>query len=161
MSRKTIGTITPSSWLHTAFALTLFFSALTGFAQMPIFKRYYIADIPGLGWLAQFYTTYWLHYISATCFLAIASYLVTDYWLRLRNFLTITLFGYVRGALLFFILTTGILLVFRNLPGYRFSPQFVIALNFSHLGLVVFFLLVTLTAFLTRGKWVRRLTPTA
>ena len=30
---------------------TVFFLTLTGFGQMPIFKRYYIADIPGLGWL--------------------------------------------------------------------------------------------------------------
>ena len=34
------------------YLMTVFFLTLTGFGNMPIFKRYYIADIPGLGWLA-------------------------------------------------------------------------------------------------------------
>ncbi len=49
--------VQPSPWIRRAFTLTLFFSALTGFAQMPIFKRYYVADLPGLGWLAEYYVT--------------------------------------------------------------------------------------------------------
>jgi hypothetical protein len=98
-------------------------SALTGFAQMPIFKRYYIADLPGLGWLAQFYTTYWLHYVSAIAFLAIAAYLMTDYFLLKRKSRRITFFGYVRGIMLLIILATGALLVYRNLPGIPLPPE--------------------------------------
>lgn len=153
MDKHRIQTALPPRWLRLAFALTLFFSALTGFAQMPIFKRYYIADIPGLGWLAQFYTTYWLHYVSATVFIAIVTYLVMDYLLDSRRHLQITISGYIRGAILFLILSTGILLVFRNLPGYRFSPQIVVALDFSHLGLVVLFVITALAALITRRRW--------
>ena len=51
------------------------------------------------------------------------------------------------------ILVTGALLVYRNLPGYRFPPQLVVALNFSHLGLVVVFLMTTLMAKLLRRSW--------
>ena len=40
-------------WLRAGFTTALFFSALSGFAQMHIFKRYYIADLPGFGWLAE------------------------------------------------------------------------------------------------------------
>jgi hypothetical protein len=36
--------------LRWVYILTLFAMALTGFGQMPIFKRYYISDIPGMGW---------------------------------------------------------------------------------------------------------------
>ena len=43
----------------------LFMMGLTGFGQMPIFKRYYIADIPGLAWTAKFYVTHYLHYLGA------------------------------------------------------------------------------------------------
>lgn len=144
-----------SQWIRMAFALALFLSALTGFAQMPIFKRYYIADLPGLGWLAEFYVTYALHYISATILIAIVSYLVADYLLLGRKSLRLSLYGQIRIILLGLILATGILLVFRNLPGYRYSPAFVVALDFSHLGLVVLFLMVSFVGRLTGKRWVK------
>ena len=61
-----------SGWI---FSGVMFFLVLTGFGQMPIFKRYYIADIPGLGWLAQFYVTHYLHYLGGAIIL-----LLTGYW---------------------------------------------------------------------------------
>ena len=57
----------------------IFFLILTGFGQMPIFKRYYIADIPGLGWLAQFYVTFLIHYIAATLLIVFIFYLLTSF----------------------------------------------------------------------------------
>lgn len=149
----------PARWRAWAFGLTLFFSALTGFAQMPIFKRYYIADLPGLGWLAQFYVTYALHYISAIVFIVLSVYLVVDFVLLERRYWRITPMGYARVALLFLILATGVLLVFRNLPGYRFSPQFVVALDFSHLGLVMLFLMTALTARILKAGWIKQALP--
>lgn len=144
---------TTSRWLRYGFLITLFFSALTGFAQMPIFKRYYIADIPGLGWLAQYYTTFRLHYIFAILFIALAAYLVTTYWLSQRPALRISRSGYLRAGLLLLVLLTGVLLVFRNMPGYRFTPLFVVVLDFSHLALVVVFLLTTLTTKALKRPW--------
>ena len=120
---------------------------------MPIFKRYYIADLPGLGWLAQFYVTYRLHYFFAIAFIAITAYVVMDYLLNQRQSMRLTVLGYVRGTLLGLILVTGVLLVYRNLPGYRFSPPLVVALDFSHLGLVMLFLMTSLAAKLTRTGW--------
>lgn len=140
-------------WRSWAFGLTLFFSALTGFAQMPIFKRYYIADLPGLGWLAQFYVTYRLHYLFAIAFIAVTSYLVVDYLLVQRQSLRVSPMGYLRSALLILILATGVLLVYRNLPGYRFSPALVVVLDFSHLGLVVLYLSTALVAKLMKKGW--------
>ncbi len=145
----------PAPWRAWAFGLTLFFSALTGFAQMPIFKRYYIADLPGLGWLAQFYVTYALHYISAVAFITLSTYLVVDFVLLERRLWRITVMGYARAVLLSLILATGILLVFRNLPGYRFSPPFVVALDFSHLGLVMLFLMTALAAKILKIGWIK------
>jgi hypothetical protein len=133
----------------------LFLSALTGFAQMPIFKRYYIADIPGLGWLAEYFITLRLHYISATLFLALAAYLVMTYWLLQRRSLRISFWGYLRAGVLLLIVATGVLLVFRNFPGYRFSPLFVAVLDFSHLGLVAVFLATTLIAVTAKRPWLK------
>jgi hypothetical protein len=144
----------PSRWIRYGFAISLFFSALTGFAQMPIFKRYYIADIPGLGWLAQFYTTYTLHYISATLLIALGTFLILDYILLHRKTVRVSLLGYLRAAILMFIVLTGVLLVYRNLPGYRYPPTVVVALDFSHLGLVIVFLLASLASLVARRSWV-------
>lgn len=135
------------------FSLTLFLSALTGFAQMPIFKRYYIADLPGLGWLAQFYVTYTLHYISAIALITVAAYAVADHWLVRRHRIRLTAAGTVRAAMLAWILLSGILLVFRNLPGYRYSPEVIVFLNFSHLGMVVLFLAAAAVLRLMKKKW--------
>jgi len=61
------------------YVLTLFFITLSGFGQMPIFKRYYIADIPGLGWLAQFYVTHIIHYAAASVLIALVLYILFDF----------------------------------------------------------------------------------
>ena len=52
------------------YLLTVFFMSLTGFGQMPIYKRYYLSDIPGFGWLANFWTTRYVHYVGAALLLA-------------------------------------------------------------------------------------------
>jgi len=138
--------------IRRLFIIGLFFSALTGFAQMPIFKRYYIADIPGFGWLADFFVTYFLHYISATVLLGLSAYVITGYILN-RGMFRVTILGYVRAVILFLIFATGIMLVFRNLPGYRFSPKFVVALDFSHLGMMLLYMVTALAALITRQRW--------
>ena len=63
------------------YMFTVFFLVLSGFGQMPIFKRYYIADIPGLGWLAKFYITHYIHYLGAILLLGVCAYYITDYFM--------------------------------------------------------------------------------
>ena len=62
----------PLRWIYLT---TTFFLVLTGFGQMPIFKRYYIADIPGLGWLAEFFVTHYIHYLGAIVLLGLIAYI--------------------------------------------------------------------------------------
>ena len=69
----------PNRTVRYVYLITVFLLTLTGFGQMPVFKRYYIADIPGLGWLAQFYVTHYIHYLGAIVFLALLAYLVVDH----------------------------------------------------------------------------------
>jgi hypothetical protein len=45
-------------WLYV---LLLIMMGFAGFEQMPIFKRYYISDIPALGWSSDFYFTHAIH----------------------------------------------------------------------------------------------------
>jgi hypothetical protein len=130
--------------LGYARGLTLFLLALTGFAQMPIFKRYYIADIPGFGWLAAFYTTHWLHYLGAALILAISAFFAADYLLVRGRYRRITASGAVRGLLLAGIMASGGLLVVRNSLFVPFAPQAVTAMLLLHLGLSLLFLFFAL-----------------
>lgn len=117
--------------------ITLGMLAITGFAQMPIFKRYYIADIPGFGWLAKFYVTHYMHYLLATLLLGLLAYQVVDGWLTKGNASQYRLPVKAQWVILGGLVITGIMLVIRNLPGYHFSPGTVVALDLIHLGLTI------------------------
>ena len=144
----------PNRTVRYVYLITVALLTLTGFGQMPIFKRYYIADIPGLGWLAQFYVTHYIHYLAAIFILALAAYLIIDYLILQKKHLRLTASGYVRGAILAGILISGILLVIRNLSGSRLAPQFIIFLDLAHLGLVMSFLLAAVYCLVRKRRWV-------
>jgi len=114
---------------------------LTGFAQMPIFKRYYIADIPGLAWLGNFYATHWMHYLFAALLIGYTTFLATTHLLSKGKWRSIQA---AAGSMHFWILSglilTGGLLVVRNLPNMHFPATFIILIDLSHLTLVMVFL---------------------
>ena len=141
-------------WLGWMFTGTLVMATLTGFGQMPIFKRYYIADIPGLGWLAQFYVTHFLHYLFGTVLLAILGYLVAGWALGVYGRRRLTLIGKGKGLALAGILLTGVLLVLKNFSGYLYPPPLIVALSLIHLGLVMAWLVLALIGVVARTGWV-------
>jgi hypothetical protein len=120
---------------------------------MPIFKRYYIADIPGFGWLAKFYVTHYIHYIGAILLLTLIAFLVTQYMMVNRSRIKITASGYVRAAMLSGILISGAFMVIRNLKGVWMPPGFIIMLNLLHLGLVMAFIGTGFYCIMSRKPW--------
>ena len=144
----------PNRTVRYVYLLTVLLLTLTGFGQMPIFKRYYIADIPGLEWLAQFYVTHYIHYLAAILILALVAYMIIDYLLLQKKHIRLTASGYLRGAILAGIFVSGLLLVIRNLAGSRFAPEFIILLDLTHLGLVMAFLMVSGYCLVRKRRWV-------
>ena len=120
------------SWIY---GITLFFITLSGFAQMPIFKRYYIADIPGLGWLADFYATHLLHYLFAWIFICLITYGLVDLILAKRPLSSIGRLAMTRGIVIAGLILTGCLMVIKNFSGTPFSHGLIITLDLSHLML--------------------------
>ncbi len=139
----------------TVYGLVLFFITLTGFAQMPIFKRYYIADIPGLGWLAQFYITHSLHYIFAAVFMGLVVFVLLDLLLNGRGLFSVTGSGMVKGILIMGLMISGGFMVIRNLPGVHFSHIAIYVMNLTHLGLCMALLIVSAYTLITGKKWIR------
>ncbi len=137
-----------------AFYLTLLvFMGLSGFGQMPIFKRYYIADLPGLGWLAQFYLTHYIHYVGAILLLGIAGYYAVIFLADRRRGLTITLYGWLQGSVMAGIVVTGVLRVIKNYAGVTKSSGLIIFLDILHLALVMALMVIAVAGLYWRRRW--------
>jgi len=110
----------------TLYRWTVAALAISGVAQMPIFKRYYIADVPGLGWTADYYFTHKMHYVAAAVLL---------FWLA-RRLLSegVSSLGAGRLALLAALVATGVPRVLKNMPDVSFSPTATMLIDWSHLA---------------------------
>lgn len=156
MARKYASVINPLSqqWLRWSFFILMFIVTLTGFAQMPIFKRYYIADIPGLGWLNQFYVTHLLHYLGAVFLLGVFAYAAVTFILVERKTKTLTTSGHMRIGLLFGLVITGGLMVLRNYVWNPYPPKWIVFLDLAHLSLALLWILAGAFWLLTQKRWV-------
>jgi hypothetical protein len=125
--------------------------------QMPIFKRYYIADIPGMAWSADFYLTHTIHYVGAAVLLGFIAYVVAGYLLYGKKQAALSRAGIVRVILLGGIVATGVFRVLKNLPDITFSPGFTMFIDISHLGFMMFFLFSSLGFIIFHKGWVRAL----
>ncbi len=143
------------SIVRYTYLMIVLFLALTGFGQMPIFKRYYIADIPGLGWVARFYVTHYMHYLFAILLIVLTSHVIAEYLFINRKRIKITISGYIRGALVIGLVITGVLLVIRNLASSGFPPGFIVFLDLAHLGLVMVLLMAGLYCIILKKKWAK------
>ncbi|QLA14853.1 iron-sulfur cluster-binding protein [Desulfolutivibrio sulfoxidireducens] len=135
-----------SPWMKRAFAVTVFGLGLTGVAQMPIFSRYYIADVPGFGWLGDFVFTHMLHYALAAVFLFLGAYLAASRFLTWRSGHPLTGSGMVRVALYAGLVATGAVRMIKNLQSVYMGEVTVMLVDWSHLFLAVVLLGVVLWA---------------
>jgi hypothetical protein len=147
-------------YLKPIYLVLLFIMGLTGFGQMPIFKRYYIADIPGLGWLADFYFTHYLHYFGAIFLFGFFVYVTVVYWGLMRQGFYLTWAAHVRIALLILMATTGIFRVLKNLPDVVFSPLFTMCIDISHLVFMMLLMCFGIIFMVLKKKWLVAKQPT-
>lgn len=145
--------ILPGKGLRIFFVVLFAVLAFTGVGQMPIFTRYYVAEIPGLGWSGDFYLTHTIHYLGATLLLALVAYLAAHYLLTLRRAYSLSLPGLVRTILLAGLVMTGVMRVFKNLPQVTFPPSMTMFIDISHLLFMILFLLAAAGFRLTRQGW--------
>ena len=148
------GTTLGNRALRRLFILAMAVTAFTGFGQMPIFKRYYISDIPGMAWSADFYATHYLHYLGASVLLGLFAYFILDYFLTGRKRFNLNPSAYLRIILMAGIVVTGILRVFKNMPDVLFSPAFTVFIDISHLGFAMAYLFTALVLVSMKRGWV-------
>lgn len=153
MSEQTPRAAALSRWVKILYIMALFFMVLTGFGQMPIYNRYYMSDIPGLGWLADFYITRNVHYIGAAILLGLAFFTAFDFILTKHQKVTLTASGWLRAVLLSAIVLSGALIVIKNFPYVHLSDGLIIGLDLFHLAGVMAFLMTNLVCRIAKKKW--------
>lgn len=131
----------------------LFLCALTGFGQMPIYKRYYLADIPGFGWLADFYITRYVHYLGATLLLTLLAFALVDYLVNRQGVGPLSWSALVRAFFLVVIVLSGLFFVAKNLSGAYYPPTAIIIGNLIHLIAVMGLLTFSLYCLVFKKRW--------
>ncbi len=139
-----------------AYGLSVALLGLTGTTQMPIAKRYRIAEIPGLAWLGDFWLTHRLHYLAAAVLLFVATYALTRWVLEWRQDWELTALGRARALVLAALVATGAVRVLKNLPEVSFSPTPIMLVDWAHLGLAFALGLIALARVSLRGAYARR-----
>lgn len=141
------------TWEVWIFRISVIFLALTGLGQMPIFKRYYLADIPGLGWLADFYFLHWLHYLLAIIFLYILfSWVVRKAALIRNGRFSLGMMDWFVAVVLALIVITGMMRVIKNYPSMLLTPMEALAADIVHLAAVMLFGILSLVKVFILGK---------
>ncbi len=139
----------------SVYGAVFFLITLSGFGQMPIFSRYYIASIPGLGWLGEFYVTHILHYAAAIVLIALAGYVLFDFIVTGAGFKRITGTGFFKIGIIAGLIVSGCFMVVKNLSGIYLGHVTVIVLDLTHLGLCMALLVVSLYTLVMKKKWVK------
>lgn len=141
------------SLLGWGYAATIFVLTVSGFAQLPIFKRYYMADIPGFAWLDQFYVTHYIHYLGSAVLLALTGWLVADYLLSGKKTTKLTPSGVFRATVVALLVLTGTFLVLRNFEWAYFNATLIITMDILHIGLVMALLSASAYCLIRKKKW--------
>ncbi len=118
-------------------------------------RRYYVNEVPGLGWTANFYTSLEIHYYSAMVLLFVLFYFGTGYFFSKAWKGRLSRSGVVRAALLAAVLVSGLFLLLDNLPGISFSQNFLIVTDLINIGAVMVFLIYALVCLITGSKWLK------
>jgi len=132
--------------------LTVMF--ISGFGQMPIFKRYYIADIPGMAWTADFFITSDLHNFGAVILIILFAFVLVEYFLILRKSYRLTAAGYVRTLLLGLLIVSGLLLFVSNMRGVYFGQTTLIVLDLIHVTSTFALLTALLIFAIKKSGWI-------
>jgi hypothetical protein len=110
---------------------------LTGLGQMPVFARYGVASLPGLGWLGDFRITAGLHLALAAILLAALVALATVWLGAGGGRPRLTGSGRWRVGLYGGLAASGFLRVLENGPTPPVPPGLVRHLDWTHLGLAL------------------------
>ena len=132
-----------------AFVIAVF----TGFGNMPIYGRFFIADIPGFGWADDFFLNLHIHYLSGAVLLMIATFFAIIYSRRIAGTARLSTVGSILSILLGLTLSSGVLSAVKNLPVVNLSMVSLMVIVFTHLGAAMALILVSVWSWIMKKRW--------
>lgn len=138
------------AWISRLYILAMAALAFTGLLQMPLARRYYLTDIPGMAWTGDFFFVHKFHYMLAALLLFTVALVVVHWLLRWRTRLTLTPLGTTRVVILAGLIISGGLRVYRNMPDVTLDPVTIVTIEWTHIVLAVLMGVTALLA-LVRG----------
>ena len=147
LTKRSIG------YVKWTFLLAMLAAIFSGIGNMPVYGRYYVADIPGFGWSRDFYNNLYLHYLSGAVLLGLAAYLPIVYLQRRDRQVRLSRTGVFRVLLLGLALVSGVLSAVKNLPAVHLSMAGLMAVAFFHLAAAMIALFFTLACGLLKKPW--------
>lgn len=137
-------------WISRLFIFAMSALSLTGILQMPLAKRYYLTEIPGLAWTGDFFVVHKLHYVFAALLLFTVALVVVNWLTDWQDKLTLSPLGFVRASLLGGLIVSGGFRVYRNMPDVTLSPSLIVTIEWTHLALAALMGIVALVALVKR-----------
>ena len=61
-------------FIHWGTAISIILLIISGMGQLPIYKRYFVTELPGGEWLGSFFKMLDLHYFAAGILIFVVSY---------------------------------------------------------------------------------------
>ncbi len=148
-------TIIEPTWIKWIYALAALMALFTGFGNMPLYGRYYLADLPGLMWAGDFIINVLVHYVFGAVLLALAVYFLALYLLIRGRGWRLSKSGIAQAVALVLVLSSGLIMGVKNFSGVIFDLPLLITMNFYHLGAAMLFAVVAFGGLLTRKPWFR------
>lgn len=139
-------------WLYRICAVLAIF---TGFGNMPLYGRYYVGDVPGLGWSSNFMVNVQVHYVAGAVLIALGIYAAILYARLRAEGLRLTKSGMLRVIFLFLALASGGVMAVKNLPFVAVDFPLMPILNFFHLFGAMIFMLFSLGCLISRARWTK------
>ena len=69
-------------FVHWTVAVSTFLLIFSGFGQLPLYKRYFVDQLAGLGWTSNFSVTLIIHYVAAIALIFAVAYHLTYHIMR-------------------------------------------------------------------------------
>jgi membrane-associated PAP2 superfamily phosphatase len=139
-------------WIYGVAAMMALF---TGLGNMPLYGRYYLADLPGLRWTGNFIVNVSVHYIFGAVLVALGIYFLTLYLLLRRHGWRLSRPGTAQAVALILVLSSGVIMAVKNFSGVAFALPLLIGLNLYHLGSAMLFAAVALGVLILKKPWFR------
>lgn len=140
------------AWISRLFILLVAALTCTGFMQMPLAKRYALTTLPGMAWTGDFFLVHRIHYVLGTVLLFLVALVAVNWLKSWKNRLALTGLGLARAEVVGGLAVSGLLRVYRNLPGVTLDPAYILTIEWTHLILVMVLGVLALVALARRAS---------